>query len=148
MTAQRMWEEFLSLKKIDDCGYDAWQFGDSPDELAALVKSGIKRATASAYELYAFDGEPLPKPGEYSVILNSHDEAVCVIKTTAVELVRFCDAAEEFAFKEGEGDRSLAYWKKVHERFFTEQLKEAGLEFSPEMKVVCEQFELVYAPQL
>ena len=148
MTAQRMWEEFLSLKKIDDCGYEAWQFGDSPDELAELVKSGIKRATASAYELYAIDGEPLPKVGEYSVILNSHDEAVCIIKTIAVDVIRFCDVTEEFAFKEGEGDRSLAYWKKVHERFFTEQLKEAGLEFSPEMKVVCEQFELVYAPQL
>ena len=109
-----MWEEFLSLKKIDDCGYEAWQFGDSPDELAELVKSGIKRATASAYELYAFDGEPLPKPGEYSVILNSHDEAMCIIKTTAVYVVRFCGVTEEFAFKEvarllEEGARALFY---------------------------------------
>ena len=122
--------------------------GMKPGSSAIRPTSGIKRATASAYELYAFDGEPLPKPGEYSVILNSHDEAVCIIKTTAVYVVRFCGVTEEFAFKEGEGDRSLAYWKKAHERFFTEQLKEAGLEFSPEMKVVCEQFELVYAQQL
>lgn len=144
MTAQQMWEEYLSFSKIEDCGYEAWQFGDSPDELAALVKSGIKRATSSAYDLYVYDNEPLPKVGEYSVILNSNDEAVCVIKTVKVEVVKFCDVAEEFAFNEGEGDRSLAYWRRVHERFFTKELRAEGLEFSPEIKVVCEQFELVY----
>ena len=50
----------------------------------------------------------------------------------------------EHAFKEGEGDRSLAYWREVHKRFFTEELKEADLEFDEDMKLVCEEFEAVY----
>lgn len=139
-----MWEEYLSLEKIEDCGYEAWEFGDSPNELASLVKNGIKTATSSAYDLYAKEDEPLPKSGEHSVILSSKDEAVCIIKTVKVEVCKFFDVGADFAFKEGEGDRTLAYWRKVHEDFFTKELQAEGLEFSPEMKVVCEQFELVY----
>lgn len=45
---------------------------------------------------------------------------------------------------EGEGDRSLACWRQVHEDFFRAELAEAGLEFSPEMPVACEEFEVVY----
>ena len=48
------------------------------------------------------------------------------------------------AFREGEGDRSPAHWRRVHEDFFRGELAGAGLEFSPEMPVVCEEFEVVY----
>ena len=51
---------------------------------------------------------------------------------------------KEHAFKEGEGDRSLEYWREVHKKFFRECLEEYGLEFSENMKVVCEEFEVVY----
>ena len=144
MTARQMWEEYLSLKKIKDCGYEAWEFGAFPDELAALVKSGIKTATSSAYDMYALSGEKFPQEGAYSVILLSDGSAVCIIRTVCVEVVRFCEVGEEFAEKEGEGDKSLGYWRRVHEEFFTRELKECGLNFSPDMKVVCEQFELVF----
>ena len=56
----------------------------------------------------------------------------------------FCEVTAGHAYKEGEGDRSLAYWRKVHEDFFRAELEEAGLEFSPSMPVVCEEFEMVY----
>lgn len=139
-----MWEEYLSLKKIKDCGYEAWAFGAFPDELASLVKDGIKTATSSAYDLYAINGEPLPEIGAYSVILSSDGSAACIIRTVRVEIVKFCEVSAEFARKEGEGDKSLGYWRRVHEEFFTRELKECGLNFSPDMKVVCEQFELVF----
>lgn len=45
---------------------------------------------------------------------------------------------------EGEGDKSLAYWRQVHEEFFTEWLEEAGLTFTPDSKVVLEEFRKVY----
>lgn len=48
------------------------------------------------------------------------------------------------ASKEGEGDKSLAYWRQVHEKIFTQWLAEAGLEFSPESLVVLEAFKVVY----
>ena len=86
----------------------------------------------------------MPKKDEYSVILDSNDEAVCIIKTIKVYLERFSSISSEYALKEGEGDKSIEYWKKVHKDFFTKELEEAGLEFDEDMIVVCEEFELVY----
>ena len=51
---------------------------------------------------------------------------------------------KEHAFKEGEEDRSLEYWREVHKKFFRECLEEYELEFSENMKVVCEEFVVVY----
>ena len=82
MTAEELW------KKAGLSGsYEAWSFGGDPDRLAALVTTGIKTATSSAYDLYAIDDEPLPRVGDYSVVLNSAEEAVCIIRTTAVYIV-------------------------------------------------------------
>ena len=123
---------------------DAWAFGDAPDELAALVRSGVKTATASAYSLYALEGEPLPQPSDLSVILDGRGEAVCAIRTTRVRVVPFDQVDARHAFLEGEGDRSLAHWRQVHRRFFTREMEAAGLAFTEDMPVVCEEFELVY----
>jgi len=143
MNAQEMWEDY-SQKENVSAAYEAWAFGDSVDELAALVLQGIKTATASAYPLYELEGEVLPQAGQYSVILDSQDNAVCVIQTETVYVVPFDQVGERQAWKEGEGDRSLEYWRTVHRRFFTECLTEAGLQFDDSMKVVCEEFVRVY----
>ena len=126
--------------------YEAWAYGDDPDALAELTRAGLKTATASAGIWYERGEEPMPQAGQYSVILNSRDEAVCVIRTTRVYTVPFDQVSAEQAYREGEGDRSLAYWRQVHESFLRKELSEAGLEFSPEMQVVCEEFEVVYPP--
>ena len=78
------------------------------------------------------------------MILDSADRAVCVIRTTRVTVVPYDKVSAEHAYKEGEGDRSLAYWRTVHEAFFTDCLREAGLSFTQDMDVVCEEFTKVY----
>ncbi|NIP23207.1 MAG: ASCH domain-containing protein, partial [Phycisphaerae bacterium] len=50
----------------------------------------------------------------------------------------------QFAYDEGEGDRSLAYWREAHERFFSRFLPNIGLEFSETMPLVLEQFRVIY----
>ena len=144
MTAQEMWERFVKEKNIEDAEYDAWAFGDDADKLADLVQCGIKTGTSSAYPLYEVENEPLPEASGYSVILNSKDEAICIIENTKVYVVPFCEVSSDHAFKEGEGDRSLTYWRRVHEEFFSECMEEAGLTFDENMKVVCEEFRVVY----
>jgi len=119
-------------------------FGDDADKLADLVQCGIKTGTSSAYPLYEVENEPLPEASGYSVILNSKDEAICIIENTKVYVVPFCEVSSDHAFKEGEGDRSLTYWRRVHEEFFSECMEEAGLTFDENMKVVCEEFRVVY----
>lgn len=124
--------------------YEAWAFGGAPDKLARLVVSGIKTATCSALVLFELEDEPIPKPGDYSVVLDSVGNAVCIIRTTRVYVVPFEDVSEDHAFKEGEGDRSLGYWRAVHEEFFTEELATVHLQFDKRMELVCEEFELVF----
>ncbi|MBP2621909.1 ASCH domain-containing protein [Streptococcus panodentis] len=144
MTPKEMWQAYKKINpKIGD-DIDAWAFGAEPDQLAELVLRGQKTATASAYELYAVDQEPIPQAGTFDVILDSQGRAVCIIEITKVTVVPFNQVSADHAFKEGEGDRSLAYWRQVHEEFFTEWLAEAGLEFSEETGVVLEEFRKVY----
>ena len=138
-----MWEQFSQKENIE-ADYEAWAFGDDADTLAELVAAGIKTATASAFVFYELEGEPLPEAGQYSVILNSRGEAVCIIKSTRVFVIPYCNVDERQAWKEGEGDRSLSYWRIVHERFFRDELAQLGLPFDEKMKVVCEEFEKVY----
>ena len=117
MTDRELWSLFVQRENIKETEYEVWAFGGKPDKLAELVIAGIKTATASAYPLYKFENEPLPKEGGYSVILNSNAEAVCVIKTTKVYVVPFSQVTQEHARKEGEGNKSLEYWQKVHRIF-------------------------------
>ena len=90
------------------------------------------------------NNEPLPEAGDYSVILDSNDKALCIIKTVKVTVTEFHKVSEEHAFKEGEGDRSLEYWRKVHIDFLSNELASVNMPFDENRKVVCEEFELVY----
>lgn len=146
MTAEELWQMFTTETEPQIDEYDAWSFGTDADLLAALVVSGTKTATSSSYPLYELENESLPEEGEYSVILDSENNAVCIIQTKKTYILPFDKITKEFAYKEGEGDRSLEYWRKVHEEFFTKCLKEYGIKFSYDMKVVCEEFEVVFKP--
>lgn len=139
MTAEEMWKKSGLTGK-----YDAWSFGDDADLLANLVKDGIKTATCSAYCFYEMENEALPEPGGYNIILDAGDQAVCITRTVKVYVTPFSQVTADHAYREGEGDRSLAYWRDVHKKFFTEELEAAGMEFSEDIKLVCEEFDLVY----
>ena len=139
MNEKELWEK----SKISG-NYEVWSFEDDSDFLGELVKNGIKTATCSLRVLYDLDNDVLPSVGEYSVILDSFGEALCIIKTTKVSIEEFANVSSEFAYKEGEGDRSLEYWRKAHKAFFEEELKEYNLKFNEQMDLVLEEFMVVY----
>ena len=144
MTPKEMWQAYKKINPEIGDEIDAWAFGALADELADLVLRGEKTATASIYDLYQINDEPIPQAGTFDVILDSQDRAVCIIEITKVSVLPFNKVSAEHAFKEGEGDKSLAYWQQVHQEFFTECLAEAGLEFSQGTGVVLEEFHKVY----
>lgn len=147
MNANEMWNQFCLEKGISlDSYHEAWQFGSDPDKLARLVMEGKKTATASGYDLYVLDpNERVPGVGDYSVILDSHEEAVCLIRTVRTCVCLFDDVSAEHARKEGEGDLSLSFWRNVHEAFFKEEYEKYGLKFDRKCcKVLCEEFELEF----
>ncbi len=126
--------------KVKYPGANAWQMGDSPElasKLADLIKKGIKTASCGSLTSYHQE-EPAQKIGSYNIILDGHNVPACVTRLVSMRLVRFCDVTEEFARKEGEGDLSLEYWQKEHQRFFT-----CTGGFSEDMELIAEEFEVV-----
>ena len=144
MTDKQMWHRFRKQSGVTVEKYDSWSFGDIPDELAKLVLEGKKTATASVYELYEYDNEELPKVGNYSVILDSKDQAVCVVVDTEVKIVPFSKVDSDHAKLEGEGNGSLEYWRQVHGECFSKWMEEAGKKFTENTKIVLERFEVVF----
>ena len=144
MTPQEMWNAYKQINPSIGDEIDAWAFGVEPDLFSRFGFRGEKTATASAYDLYALEAESLPQEGTFDVILDSQNQAVCIVEITKVSVQPFNQVSAQHAFKEGEGDKSLAYWRQVHEDCFAEWLREAGLTFTPESKVVLEEFRKVY----
>jgi uncharacterized protein YhfF len=135
------WRRFVAATGIDG-PHTAWGFGSSPEmttELGLLVHDGPKRATASLRADYRED-EPLPAVGDLSIVLDGDGEPLCVIRTTAVEVRAFGEVDEHFAWAEGEGDRSLAYWRDAHLRFFAGY----GATVDETTPVVLARFELLW----
>ncbi|WP_031522606.1 ASCH domain-containing protein [Siccibacter colletis] len=130
----------LTLLKQKYPAAHVWAFGDSPelaDELLNYVVHGDKRATCSAASAFHEEGLKVV-PGDYHIVLNGAGEPACVIRTLTLRLVRFCDVTPELAALEGEGDKSLAYWRDGHESFFTR----AGC-YAPDMELIFEEFSLI-----
>lgn len=90
------------------------------------------------------ENEELPKVGSYSIITNWDGIAECIIKTKKVTVLPFNEVDEELAEIEGEGDKTLEYWQKVHIDFFTAELRELGMQFASDSLVVFEEFEVIY----
>lgn len=145
MQAAELWGKFIQLHpEHKEARYEAWSYGVLPDELAELTQKEIKTATTSGFALYELEEEALPVENEYNVILDGDDQAICITVTTKVYVTPFEEVTERHAYKEGEGDRTLDYWRKVHIDFFTEAYQESNLVFNEQSLVVCEEFEKVF----
>ncbi|PIB63724.1 RNA-binding protein, partial [Pseudomonas sp. 2822-17] len=86
----------------------------------------------------------LPYAGLLNIILDGEGRAVAIVETTTVEVVPFDEVTAEHAYLEGEGDRSLMYWRDVHEAFFKKELDAIDHAFHNKIPVVCERFKVVY----
>ena len=127
--------------------YQAWSFGNTPDmadRLGELVRRGAKTATATLVWSLEAANEPYPVVREYSIILDGHGLPMCIIQTTALSVVPFDEVDEEHAYLEGEGDRSLRYWRKAHWSYFGEECRRMGSRPKAQMPILCERFVLVH----
>jgi len=142
-TVEAFWRSYVAASG-DDGPYTAWAFGDTPemaDELGLLVRDGPKRATTSLRSWYeGDDAEAMPIEGALSVVLDGRGDPICVIRTVKVEVRPFGEVDEAFAWVEGEGDRSLAYWREAHIPSFAGE----GRPFTEETPVVLETFEQLW----
>jgi uncharacterized protein YhfF len=147
---EAFWQEFCRLHGVaPQARHDVFAFGDDPavqNELLDLVLHGPKRATAALVLEFEAAGDPLPVVGGHSVVLDGAGRPRCVIRTTEVRTVPFDRVDAAFAHDEGEDDRTLASWCREHARCFTRACARLGRTFTPDLPVVLERFELVWAP--
>ncbi len=146
---QRFWADFLAAtgRPAATPLYDAGPFGDrsdSADLLVDLVVRGEKTATTSLLREYEIDQKRPPRPGDLSVVTDGGGRPICVVETTAVEVLPFDQVGSEFAAAEGEGDRSLRFWRRTHRAFFERLCAELGETFEATSPVVCERFRVLH----
>ena len=148
-SANDLWTEFRSVESSVDpaTAYQVWYFGNTREvaaDLAGLVLSRSKTATASAVEMNRIQPENAPQHDGYSVVTDFDDHPLCVIQTTEIRHVPFLEVDPDFAAAEGEGDLSLEYWRRVHWDYFTREAEQFGFEFDERSLVCCERFRLLF----
>ena len=146
---KRFWEDFCSTDRSIkvDAPYQVWHFGNSDtmaDELAGLVLSGKKTATASSAKFNELKPEDAPRADGYSVVTDFNGAPLCVIQTTEIRHLPFDDVDAAFAADEGEGDLSHEYWRQVHWDYFTREAELYGFEFDERSIICCERFRLLF----
>src|ERR1700733_3942030 len=111
---------------------ETFAFGDGPDlanGLLALVLSGAKRATCWA----ECQGLLSAEVGKLMVVLDGQGIPKAVLKTIELTKRRFDEVDEALTYDEGEGDRTLRYWREAHTRYFTRLGS-----YAPNMMLWCE----------
>ena len=115
-----------------------WQFGIDNDKLIELVLNGTKKATTSLLNEYK-EKEELPKTGDLGILIFDNEKKACVTKVTKVSILEFRNVTDELAFIEGEGDKTLSYYRKEHIKIF----KKIDPSFNENSKIVFEEFEVL-----
>jgi uncharacterized protein YhfF len=92
--------------------------GPLRDQLVAAIVAGSKTTTTGLLADYELDAEPLPRPGDRQVVIDSAGLPVTLIETVEVRVVRVGDIDLAHAVGEGEGYTSVAEWRSGHEVFW------------------------------
>lgn len=115
-----------------------------PAELAAQHTSFSSDYYCNDEYWYRHEGEPMPQVGHLQVVTDWHGNPVCIVEISSVNTAKYCDVSAEFAAEEGEGDKSLQWWREAHWDFFSKEYAELGIEPTQEMMLVLERFKVVY----
>ncbi|MDG2314975.1 MAG: ASCH domain-containing protein [Flavobacteriaceae bacterium] len=148
-SVEKLWNDFLNnnpQNKIKETPL-SFYFCDNKkdaDHCAELVVKGIKQATATSLWWYEKNDTPLPRVGDKYIVTDWDGNARAIIETIRVEQVLYNKITPEFAEIEGEGDKSLGYWKKVHKAYYKREMKIHSEQFDESMIIVCEYLKKIF----
>ena len=109
-----------------------------------LILAGEKTATCSMKYWYESGLERMPREKDLQVVTDWNGNPTSIIETLEVSVCKFSDVSPEFAAAEGEGDKSLKWWRATHGEFFSRECIEEGIEPNQSMPIVLEKFKVVY----
>src|SRR5580692_8157013 len=92
--------------------------GPLRDQLVAAITGGAKTTTTGLLDDYERDSEPLSRPGDREVVIDSAGRPVTLIEVVAVRVIRVGDIDLAHALGEGEGYATVADWRAGHEAFW------------------------------
>jgi len=141
------WEHVKAETGIEGDFLGAWPFGDNPelaDMLLGSILEGRKRAATDLVKEMEFYGEPEPDVGAYCIVLDGGGNPMAVTRTVSIRRTTFDDVDKEHAFWEGEDDQTLESYRRENIKYFKRLGLTMGFEFSEDMEVILERFELVY----
>jgi uncharacterized protein YhfF len=144
---EAFWLAYQRACQVQVPGFSATAFGRTralADELAALICSGDKRAHATLERDFEAEGDELPRPGDHVVVLDGRGTPQAIVRTRHVERRYFNEIDDEFAFENGEGDRTLHWWLVAHRQEFAERAEAEGFQVGERAVLILEYFDLVW----
>lgn len=122
--------------------------GQLRDKLVAAILSGAKTTTTGLLVDYEHEGEPLPEVGGRAVVVDSAERPVAVIETVGVRVLPLAEVDLAHAVAEGEGDATIADWRRNHESFWHSEEMRTALDdphftVADDTTVVAEEFRVV-----
>ena len=146
--AETLWQAYCTASGTPpEAEHPVDAFGDSvevADELVGLVLRGVKTATATLVS--ELEGEPLPQVGGHWVACDGAGSPRVVLSTTELRRGRLDSVTADFAWHEGEGNRSRQAWLQGHLVFFDRQRAARGGQLTLEDELLFERFEVVWPP--
>ncbi len=137
---------FLVDAQVEAATYEVVGFGNTvamADDLLKLVLSGIKRATTDLVRSFGPE-YPLPQPGDYAVVVDGRNKPRCVYRVTEIRVGPLNSVDDAFAFDEGEGDQTRAWWLRDHIGYFEKLSAAENFHFSEDDPAVFERFTVVW----
>lgn len=144
------WHAFRAASGIADEDFEVVMFDHTAevgDELAALVLRGQKRATASLAASFVPGSAPPPVLGGHVVVVDGSGNPACIFRTAELRIGPMDSVTDAFAWIEGEGDRSRAWWLAAHRKFFTREAARLGIAMHEGIATVFERFVVVWPPE-
>jgi uncharacterized protein YhfF len=90
---------------------------------------------------YGADREPIPKPGDFVMMLDGQGHPRFIWRTTEVAIKR---RTRRLRWDEGEGESTREWWLDAHRLYFARQSRPEGFELDHEILTVFERSEGVW----
>ena len=119
----------VKAQDVGNLARDEFAFpGPERDRLVKAILDGGKTATTSLMAEFIHDHEPLPSSGRRTVLVDSDDQPLAVLRYVSVSVTRLGLVTLQHVLNEGEGYESLTQWREAHESFWTSENMRQALE--------------------
>ena len=145
---EAMWQAFCHHAGRQDARHQVTYFRTPPavaDRLIDMTLAGMMRANAGPMHYFG-EGreEPVPKAGEYALLLDSRKRPRLIYRMTRVSVAPLSLMSEQHAWEDGQGGGDREELLAVYRRSFTRQARLRRFEMHDDIETMFESFEVVW----